>query len=121
LHLLSLSNATFSKVASYQREKVLKPIQSGTRVSHILILHCNATLKVATLGIEIPGLISWVTKHSDYIRVHLAKTDGMLQVATTTTAAKTDRGDTRKLCGMEAVEMSIERSDGEAAKKQGGV
>jgi hypothetical protein len=52
------------------------------------------------------------------------KKDGMSQTITTTTATKTDRGVTR-MCGMQTVETSIERSGREDtkedARKQGGM
>jgi len=104
------------KVASYQPEKVFKLIQPGIHVSHIPILPCNATLE-ATLGIGIPGSIMQVVNHSGRICIHPVKTDGMLQVAMTTTATKTDGGDTR----MGAVETSIEWSGGEDVMKLGGI
>jgi hypothetical protein len=94
-HLLSLSKVTFLKAASYQLEKVLKPIRPGIHVSHIPIPQCNITLE-ATLGIGIPGSITQVVNHSGHIHVHPVKMDGALQVATTTTATKTDGGDMRK-------------------------
>src|ERR1700727_331400 len=61
--------------------------------------------------------------HSDCIHTPLVKKDGMSQIIMTTAATKTDRGVTR-MCGMQTVETSIERSGREDtredARKQGG-